>query len=142
MTEKRLLKMAETKLIVDGHVHCYSCYNPDKFFDAAIKNLDSMLHSIHSRKAIRLQYYYLLKASKMIFSPNLKRKISLRENLNTCLNILKKIILQFFYECSTYLLYPVRYTIVTREKLEDLSIASNRKIEDGILALLKTYTTF
>ncbi len=32
--------MSKTKLIVDGHVHFYSCYDPDKFFDVAIKNID------------------------------------------------------------------------------------------------------
>ncbi|MFQ5963574.1 MAG: hypothetical protein ACE5KZ_04740 [Candidatus Scalinduaceae bacterium] len=39
--------MAETKLIVDGHVHFYSCYDPDKFFDAAMKNMDTMFHAIY-----------------------------------------------------------------------------------------------
>ena len=48
--------MAETKLIIDGHVHFYSCYNPDKFFDVAIKNIDAMFHSIYpgDNKSIKI----------------------------------------------------------------------------------------
>ena len=39
--------MAETKLIVDGHVHFYSCYDPERFFDVAIENLNAEFHSIY-----------------------------------------------------------------------------------------------
>jgi hypothetical protein len=39
--------MSKTKLIVDGHVHFYGCYDPDEFFNAAVKNMDTMFHSMH-----------------------------------------------------------------------------------------------
>ncbi len=39
--------MPRTTLIVDGHVHIYDCYDLDKFFCAAIKNLDNMYTSTY-----------------------------------------------------------------------------------------------
>ena len=39
--------MLKTNLIIDGHVLFYDCYDLDKFFCAAIKNLDNMYTSTY-----------------------------------------------------------------------------------------------
>jgi hypothetical protein len=34
--------MKETKLVVDGHVHIYKCYDFDKFLSIDIKKLNNL----------------------------------------------------------------------------------------------------
>ena len=125
--------MTKTKLIVDGHVHFYSCYDPNNFFDKAIKNMDAMFHSKYpgEDKFTRILLFTEGKENDYFsrFKNNSKLgssyKYKFENTQEDCSIILSK-----DSEPLCYILSGRQ--IVTRESLEVLSIASNQKIEDGL----------
>ena len=125
--------MPETTLVVDGHVHIYDCYDLDKFFDMAIKNMDKMYSSIYPEDD---NYQKIL-----LFTEGRDNDYFSRFKANG--NIGKQSEYKFENtqeDCSIVLLknnHPLCYIlsgrqIVTRENLEVLSIASAQKIDDGL----------
>ena len=42
------MMMKKTRLMVDGHVHIYDCYNLEKFFNIAVKNLEYFYDTYYS----------------------------------------------------------------------------------------------
>jgi len=108
--------MAKTILIVDGHVHFYNCYDPDKFFDAAIKNLNNLYNVLCSEEN---DYFSRFRAND-----NLGKQFEYKfENTQEdCSIILSK--------GSEHLCYILAgRQIVTRENLEVLSIASDKGLK-------------
>ena len=135
--------MPKTTLIVDGHVHYYDCYDFEEFFDMAIKNMDNMNKSIYSEDN---NYRKVL-----LFTEGKDNDYFSRFKDNDNLGKQSKYEFENTQEdCSIILLkndQPVCYIlagrqIATSEKLEVLSIASNQKIEDGLLTLCNIYVIF
>jgi hypothetical protein len=125
--------MPKTNLIVDGHVHFYDCYDPDKFFCAAIKNLDNMYTFIYpgDNNCQKVLLFTEGKGNdcfsrfKANGSLDKQSEYKFESTLEDCSIILTK-----DSEYSCYILAGRQ--IVTREYLEVLSIASIQKIEDGL----------
>ena len=125
--------MPETKLIIDGHVHIYDCYDLDKFFDTAIENLDNAYSSKYpgDRNFQRVLFlteskdndYFTMFKDKGRFSD--KSGYTFANTEDDCSLVLLK-----NNQPQCYLLAGRQ--IVTKEKLEVLSIASTMKIEDGL----------
>ena len=125
--------MSKTNLIVDGHVHIYDCYDLDKFFDAAIKNLNNIHTSIcpgnNNYQKILLftegkenNYFSQFKRNGI---PGQQSEYKFENTQEDCSIILSK--------DGKHLCYILAgRQIVTRENLEVLSIASSQKIEDGL----------
>jgi hypothetical protein len=125
--------MQKTNIIVDGHVHVYDCYDLDKFFCAAIKNLDNMYTATYPgdnnyQKVLLFtegkddDYFSRFKANGNIDKQSEYEFENTQEGCSIILSKNK---------------HPLCYIlagrqIVTREKLEVLSVASNQKIEDGL----------
>ena len=42
------MMMKKTRLMVDGHVHIYDCYNLETFFNTAVKNLEGVYHTLYA----------------------------------------------------------------------------------------------
>ena len=119
--------MPKTTLIIDGHVHIYDCYDLDKFFDSAIKNLDKSYSSINPVNN-NFQRILLLTESKDndYFSQfkkndNLGRQSEYRfgDTEEDCSIILSK-------NNQPLCCLIAGRPIVTKEKLEVLSLASNQ----------------
>ncbi len=125
--------MPKTNLIVDGHVHIYDCGDLDKFFDMAINNMDNMYKSIYPednnyQKALLFtegknnDYFSRFKANDNFGKHSEYKFENIQED---CSLILSK-----NNEPRCYIISGRQ--IVTREKLEVLSIASSQNIEDGL----------
>ncbi len=125
--------MPETKLIVDGHVHFYGHYDPERFFDAAIENLNAEFHSLYPSDNKFTKLLLFTEGKQNDFFSQLKKKDIIGGKSEYKFKDTQE-------DSSIILLkngQPICYIlagrqIVTREKLEVLSIASNQKIEDGL----------
>ncbi len=133
--------MSKTKLIVDGHVHIYDCYDPEKFFDVAIKNMGKRYSSIYPEDN-NFQKILLFTEGKdndyfSRFKTNgnfgKQSKYKFENTQEDCSLILLK-----DDQLICYLLAGRQ--IVTRENLEVLTIASDQKYRG--LPILKTITFF
>ncbi len=125
--------MAETKLMVDGHVLFYSCYDPAKFFDAAVNNMDAMFHSIYPNddKFIKIllftegkqnDYFSQFRSNGIDGQPS---DYTFERTSEDCSLILKK-------KNKTLCYIMAGRQIVTKEGLEVLSVLSSQKIPDGL----------
>jgi len=125
--------MAETKLIIDGHVHIYDCYDLDRFFDATIENLDKAYLSKCPGDYNAHRVIFLTESKKNDYFSMFKRKGRFSDKSEYTFADTEE-------DSSLVLLknnQPLCYLfagrqIVTKEKLEVLSIASTLKIEDGL----------
>jgi hypothetical protein len=125
--------MPKTNLVVDGHVHYYDCYDFDKFFDAAIKNMDNMSISTYSGDNNFQKVLLFTEGKDNDYFSRFKTNCNLNKQSEYEFKNTQE-------DCSIILLkngQPICHIlagrqIVTREKLEVLSIASNQKIEDGL----------
>ncbi len=125
--------MSVTKMIIDGHVHYYNCYNFERFFDMAMNNMDKMFFSLYPED------YYFKKV--LLFTEGKDNDFFSQFKMNRTVYKKSKykfgdtqedgsIILTKDGESLCYILSGRQ--IVTRENLEVLSISSRQKIEDGL----------
>ena len=125
--------MAETKLIVDGHVHFYSCYDPDKFFDMAVKNMDNMYSSIYPGDDKFTKILLFTEGKDNDYFSRFKTNGNLGKQYKYNFENTKEDNSLILTKNNQHLCYILAgRQIVTRENLEVLSIASNQKIEDGL----------
>ncbi|MCP5007116.1 MAG: hypothetical protein GY941_24705 [Planctomycetes bacterium] len=125
--------MSVTKLIIDGHVHFYDCYDPGKFFQAAIINLDAFFHSKYPEEEDFQRILLLTEGKSNNYFKQLKingipgSDFEVRNTQEDCS-------LTLFANNNPQCFILAGRQIVTQENLEILSIASNYKIEDGLPA--------
>ncbi len=120
--------MSKTKLIVDGHVHFYSCYDPDKFFDVAIKNMDAMFHAIYPSDDKFTKILLFAEGRWNDYFSRFKKNSNMGKQSKYKFENTKEdnsLVLTKNNQPLCYILAGRQ--IVTREKLEILSIASNQK---------------
>ncbi len=125
--------MSKTKLIVDGHVHIYNCYDIDKFFDMAIKNMGQMYSSMYPEDNNYQKILLFTEGKDNDYFSRFKTNGNFGKQSEYKFENTKE-------DCSIILLkngQPICYIlagrqIVTRENLEVLTIASDQKIEDGL----------
>lgn len=126
-------KMEKTRLMVDGHVHIYDCYQLERFFKIANAYLDHYYDSLYANgrpyqklllltEGKKLDYFSKWQAEGSFPNENGYRFLATGEETSLVLAREEK-----------FLCYVIRgRQIVTRENLEVLSIASDQMIEDGL----------
>ncbi len=125
--------MPKTNLIVDGHVHFYDCYDTEKFFDVAIKNMGKRYSSIYPEDKNFQKILLFTEGKDNDYFSRFKTNGNFGKQSEYKFENTQE-------DCSLILLKndrPICYIlagrqIVTRENLEVLSIASDQKIEDGL----------
>ncbi len=125
--------MANSKLMVDGHVHVYDCYEPDKFFHSAVANMShwaekSLPGQENVHKLLLLtegkgnDFFSKFKHNSIRFKKPAYRFTATQEQCSLILA-----------EGKTPLCWVVRgRQIVTRENLEVLALATDQVIADGL----------
>jgi hypothetical protein len=127
------IKMKKTRLMVDGHVHIYDCYNLETFFNTAVKNLEHFYDTSYSNGSPYERILLLTEGKNNNFFSQFKEKGTFPNDsgyhfLNTKEEV--SIILAKENKRLCYLLKGRQ--IVTKENLEVLAIGSGQTIEDGI----------
>ncbi len=125
--------MKETKLIVDSHVHFYSCYDPDKFFGVAIENMDAMFHSIYPGDNKFAKILLFTEGKQNDYFSQFKKKAIVGQKSDYLFETTSEDCSLILKKNNKLLCYIMAgRQIVTKENLEVLSIASNQKIPDGL----------
>ncbi|MHC4268259.1 MAG: hypothetical protein ACYSTS_07305 [Planctomycetota bacterium] len=125
--------MQVTKLIIDGHVHYYNCYDFEKFFDMALNNMDKMFSSIYPEDNYFQKVLLLTEGKDNDFFSQFKMNRTYCKKSKYRFDDTQEdgsIILTKEGEPLCCILAGRQ--IVTRENLEVLSISSRQKIEDGL----------
>ncbi len=125
--------MTKTNLIVDGHVHIYDCYDLDKFFDAAIKNLNNIHTSIYPKNNNYQRILLFTEGKDNDYFSQFKRNgIPGQQSEYKFENTQEDSSLILLKNDEPVCNIIAGRQIITSEKLEVLSIASSMKIEDGL----------
>ena len=136
MTEKN-------RLMIDGHVHIYDCYDLEKFFNTAVKNLNYFYHSLYSNGSPFSNILLLTEGKTIDFFSQFKKWAASPPGKNGAFpgnsryRFLEtkediSVILAKGNEPQCYILRGRQ--IVTEENLEVLAVASSQTIEDGLPA--------
>lgn len=120
------------KLLIDGHVHVYDCYDLDTFFAAALSNLERYTVKLNPDGSDMPKILLLTEGKENDFFSKFKNNDVRLKNPDREFKITKE-------ECSIVLMEkekPLCYIlrgrqIVTKENLEVLALASNQNIPDG-----------
>lgn len=124
--------MAGKKIIIDAHSHMYDCFdlpvfisftfkNLDSFFQARFPNINEFKKVVCLTEAKNNNYFEALKNGDVPLSDDLKIRKT-REDISF---ILEK-------SNGSSVIFLKGRQIVSREKIEVLSIASNVEIKDGL----------
>jgi hypothetical protein len=119
-------------IMVDAHVHCYSCFDMEKFFDAAFDNLGKFAREIGNGKDICRVLMFSEGSSENYFTlffnfANAGESISRWKMNRTGENCSLKAVSR---EGDALYIIAGRQ-IVTAEGLEVLALATNSSIKDG-----------
>jgi len=123
----------KTRFMVDGHVHIYDCYDLEKFFATAVKNLEHYYNSLYSNGSPLAKILLLTEGKTNDFFSQLKNNAGFPNTSGYRFRKTKEnvsITLAKGKEAQCCVLRGRQ--IVTRENLEVLAIASNQTIEDGL----------
>lgn len=127
--------MKKRRLVVDGHVHIYDCYNLEAFFHNAVKNMDRYYKSLYtgSEDTPYERILLLTEGKKNDFFSRFKKDGGFpNESGYRCLPTKEDYSLLLTRE-NEPLCYLMRgRQIVTKENLEVLLVASGQEIEDGL----------
>ena len=127
--------MKKRRLMVDGHVHIYDCYNLEAFFHNAVTNMDRYYKSLYPGPGEETYERILLltEGKRNDFFARFKAEGGFPNGSGfRCLPTGEDFSLLLTGE-SGPLCYLLRgRQIVTRENLEVLLIASGQEIEDGL----------
>jgi len=127
------MMMKKTRLMVDGHVHIYDCYNLEMFFNTAVKNLEHFYNTYYSNGSPYELILLLTEGKSNDFFSRFKEKGNFPNDsgyhfLNTNEDV--SLVLAKENKRLCYLLKGRQ--IVTKENLEVLAIGSTQTIEDGL----------
>lgn len=115
-----------SRLLVDSHVHVYDCFDPERFFSAAIRNMNRCEESVHKLLLLtegkENDFFSRFKENDIRFKNSTYRFVPTKE---ACALVLM--------ENDKPLCWVLAgRQIVTRENLEVLALASDQKIPDGL----------
>jgi hypothetical protein len=118
--------------MVDGHVHIYDCYDLNQFFDEAINNLGLIFRENYPNETQFQRILLLTESRDNDFFTRFRKEPTLSPNSQYQFQRTKEEASLLLTKKDKPLCYLVQgRQIVTKEKLEILSIASSKKIDDG-----------
>jgi len=124
--------MKQITILVDSHVHIYSCYSVKRFFDFAIKNFIIESKKLNSKKFVGVLFLTETK------NDNYFRKLRENQFDNELDNVNLKLIkseennsLVYRYNDDTYLIIISGKQIITSEKLEVLALGTTKDLDYG-----------
>jgi hypothetical protein len=125
--------MKKTRLMIDGHVHIYDCYDLERFFTYAVKNLEYFYNTLYANGSPFERILLLSEARDKDFFSYFKERGRWSDDspyrfLETGEE--EALILARGEQRLCWLLKGRQ--IVTRENLEVLAIASKQTIADGL----------
>jgi hypothetical protein len=126
-------KIKKSKLIVDGHVHLYPCYDVDKFFHSAVTNMAKLSTSRYPGEENIEKILLFTEGQENDFFDRFKTDAILAKDSTFTFKKMKEqhaITLMSQEKPFCYILRGRQ--IVTKEKLEVLAVASNQQIPDGL----------
>ncbi len=121
--------------MVDGHVHIYDCYDLEKFFDSAIKNMNHFYHTLYpnTKESPFEKILLLTEGRKNDFFSQFKKNRGFSNDSGYHFLDTKEDISLVLARHNKPLCYLLKgRQIVTREDLEVLLVASGQGIEDGL----------
>ncbi len=119
--------------MVDGHVHIYDCFNLEKFFDSAIKNMNHFYHTLYPKETSFEKILLLTEGRKNDFFSQFKKNREFSNDSGYHFLDTKEDISLVLARHNKPLCYLLKgRQIVTREDLEVLLVASGQGIEDGL----------
>lgn len=128
MTEKR-------RLMIDGHVHIYDCYDLETFIETALKNLEHYYYAHYSNGSLFARILLLTEGKKNDFFSQFKKNGSFPNGRGYKFLETKEEVSITLVKGNEPLCYVLKgRQIVTRENLEVLALVSNQAIEDGLPA--------
>jgi hypothetical protein len=127
------MMMKKTRLMVDGHVHIYDCFNLETFFNTAVKNLEYFYDTYYSNGNPFERILLLTEGKTNDFFSQFKEKGNLVNDAGYQFFSTKEEMSIALVKNNKRLCYLLRgRQIVTRENLEVLLVGSNQIIEDGL----------
>jgi len=125
--------LKKTRLMVDGHVHIYNCYNLGDFFRNAVKNLGNYYHTLYANGTPYENILLLTEAKENDFFSKLKETGGFSNKNDYSFHKTKEDVSIALYKDKQRLCYVIKgRQIVTRENLEVLAIGIDRIIPDGL----------
>lgn len=125
--------MKKSKLIVDGHVHVYPCYHIDTFFHAAAANMEQLSASRFPGSEDMPKILLFTEGKEIDFFGQFKNNTALPKDSPFTFKKTKEDYSLVLAEQEKPLCYILRgRQIVTEENLEVLTVATNRRIPDGL----------
>jgi hypothetical protein len=119
--------------MVDGHVHIYDCYDLEKFFDNAVKNMNRFFHMLYPGESQSEKILLLTEGKKNDFFSRFKKDRGFPNDSGYHFMDTKEDISLVLARHNKPLCYLLKgRQIVTKENLEVLLVASDQEIEDGL----------
>lgn len=119
--------------MVDGHVHIYDCYNLEKFFDNAVKNMNRFYQMLYPGESPFERILLLTEGKKNDFFSQFKKNRGFPNTSGYHFLDTKEEISLVLARDNNPLCYLLKgRQIVTKENLEVLLVASDQEMEDGL----------
>lgn len=112
-------------LVIDTHVHFYSCYNLELFISSIFANFDKITSSLNERDVVPA--IILTERSDCSFYQELKNNKHELLNVSLCKDFLKA---KCIKTNRVFFVFPGRQ-IITTERLEVLYLGEDLRIKDG-----------
>jgi hypothetical protein len=133
MEQNNIPHIDNTRLMVDGHVHLYDCYNLETFFNNALENLDRYHGQLDPQGVPFERILLLTEGKKNDFFTRFKQEGAFPNSAGYRFMETKEDMSLVLARDNKPLCFLLKgRQIVTRENLEVLLIASGREIEDGL----------
>ncbi len=127
------MEKTSIRLMVDGHVHIYDCYDLEKFFENAVKNMNRSYHTLYPGENQYQKILLLTEGKKNDFFSRFKKDRGFSNDSGYHFLDTKEDISLVLARNNKPLCYLLKgRQIVTKENLEVLSVASSQEIEDGL----------
>jgi hypothetical protein len=131
--EQENIPQSNTRLMVDGHIHFYDCYNLETFFTNALKNLDRCHQQLDQGNGPFEKSLLLTEGKKNNFFARFKQEGTFPNSAGFRFQETKEDMSLILIGENGRLCFLLKgRQIVTKENLEVLLIASGREIEDGL----------
>lgn len=125
--------MKKSKLIVDGHVHVYPCYDIDTFFHSAVTNMEQFSASLYPGEEDMPKILLFTEGKEIDFFDQFKNNTGLSKDSPFTFKKTKEDYSLVLAKKEKPLCYILRgRQIVTKENLEVLAVAANQRIPDGL----------
>lgn len=124
-----------TRLMIDGHVHIYDCYDPSRFFRTANAYLDHYYDTLYANGIPHAKLLLLTEAKNNDFFSRWKAEGGFENDLGYSFSTTEEEESLRLDKEGKPQCYVIRgRQVITREKLEILAIGSDNSIPDGLPA--------